>query len=123
MSGLIWIVIAVLLILAVYLFLISPRLLGRPDCSGLKGVHYAHRGLHDNASDAPENSLKAIENAVEAGYGIEFDVQLSKDGVPVVFHDASLKRICGIDGKVWEYTLEELQQMKLARKQPPFTHN
>jgi glycerophosphoryl diester phosphodiesterase len=107
--------IIVLVVLAViYLFLIAPRVIGKPDRSALMGVHYAHRGLFDNDSDAPENSLKAIQKAVEAGYGIEFDVQLSKDDVPVIFHDASLKRMCGVDGKVWEYTLEELQKMKLA---------
>lgn len=106
------IVIAILLIL--YLFLIAPRMLGKPDYSQLKGVHFAHRGLFDNASEAPENSLAAIRLAVENGYGIEMDIQLSKDGIPVVFHDATLKRMCGVDGKVWDYTLEELQQMKLA---------
>ena len=105
----------ILLILAViYLFLICPRVFHKPDVSKFYGVHYAHRGLFDNKSNAPENSLNAIRKAVEAGYGIEFDVQLSKDNVPVVFHDASLKRVCGIDGKVWEYTLEELQKIKLA---------
>lgn len=109
-----WIIIVLLIIIFVYLFLIAPRLVQKPDRTPLYGVHYAHRGLFDNESDAPENSLNAIRRAVEAGYGIEFDVQLSKDDVPVVFHDASLKRMCGVDGKVWEYTLEELQKMKLA---------
>ncbi|MBQ8804493.1 MAG: glycerophosphodiester phosphodiesterase [Tyzzerella sp.] len=108
------IVIVLLIIAAIYLFLVSPRIFHKPDRTPFYGVHYAHRGLFDNASDAPENSLKAIRKAVEAGYGIEFDVQLSKDDVPVVFHDASLKRMCGVDGKVWEYTLEELQKMKLV---------
>lgn len=108
-------IIYILLILAaVYLFLIAPRMFHKPDRSKLYGVHYAHRGLFDNKTDAPENSLAAIRLAVENGYGIEMDIQLSKDGVPVVFHDATLKRMCGVDGKVWEYTLEELQQMKLA---------
>lgn len=107
--------IIVLAVLAViYLFLVAPRMFGKPDRSALMGVHYAHRGLFDNESDAPENSLSAMRKAVEAGYGIEFDVQLSKDDVPVIFHDTSLKRMCGVDGKVWDYTLEELQKMKLA---------
>lgn len=107
--------IIVLAVLAViYLFLVAPRMFGKPDRSALMGVHYAHRGLFDNDSDAPENSLKAMQKAVEAGYGIEFDIQLSKDDVPVIFHDASLKRMCGVDGKIWDYTLEELQKMKLA---------
>lgn len=109
-----WIIITILILVVLYLFLIAPRMIGKPDRSALHGVHYAHRGLFDNETEAPENSLAAFRKAVEAGYGIEFDVQLSKDDVPVVFHDASLKRMCGVDGKVWEFTLEELQNMKLA---------
>lgn len=109
------VLIIVLAVLAViYLFLVAPRMFRKPDRTPLMGVHYAHRGLFDNDSDAPENSLNAIRKAVEAGYGIEFDIQLSKDDVPVIFHDASLKRMCGVDGKIWDYTLEELQKMKLA---------
>lgn len=108
------IITAALLLAAVYLFLIAPRMIGKPDVSALRGVHYAHRGLHDNKSDAPENSMKAFQKAVDAGYGIELDVQLSKDEIPVVFHDETLNRMCGVDGKVWQYTLEELQKMKLA---------
>jgi len=106
--------IVIIILLVLYLFLVAPRMFGKPDRSKLMGVHYAHRGLFDNNSNVPENSLAAIRLAVENGYGIEMDVQLSKDGIPVVFHDASLNRMCGVDGKVWEYTLEELQQMKLA---------
>lgn len=114
MNILIVIGIAAFVLIAIYLFMICPRLFQKPDRSPFFGVHYAHRGLFDNETQAPENSLNAIREAVEAGYGIEFDVQLSKDDIPVVFHDASLKRVCGIDGNVWEYTLEELQKMKLA---------
>lgn len=106
--------IILIVLIVLYLFLIAPRMYKKPDRTPLYGVLYAHRGLFDNKTDAPENSLAAIRKAVEAGYGIEFDVQLSKDNIPVVFHDASLKRMCGIDGNVWEYTLEELQSFKLA---------
>ena len=105
--------IAIMIIFSGYLFLVSPRLFGKPDRSQLKGVLYAHRGLFDNETDAPENSLRAVEKAVENGYGIEFDVQLSKDEVPVVFHDFTLKRMCGVEGKVCDYTVEELQTMTL----------
>ena len=108
------VIIVLLVLVALYLFLVAPRMIGKPDRSAFMGVHYAHRGLFDNETEAPENSLVAFRKAVEAGYGIEFDVQLSKDDFPVVFHDASLKRMCGVDGKVWEFTLEELQNMKLA---------
>lgn len=97
-----------------YLFLIAPRMWRKPDRKAFMGKHYAHRGLFDNQSDAPENSLKAFAKAVEAGYGIELDVQLTKDEIPVVFHDASLERMCGVKGNVWEYTWEQLQEMTLA---------
>lgn len=102
-----------LILLVIYLLLITPRMFHRADRKPFYGVHYAHRGLFDNNSEAPENSLAAFKKAVDAGYGIELDVQLSKDNKLVVFHDATLNRMCGIDGNVWDYTLEELQQMKL----------
>lgn len=98
---------------AAYAYVIFPRVFHRPDRSFLMGRHYAHRGLFDNAGNAPENSLAAFRLAVENGYGIELDVQLSKDNIPVVFHDAGLKRMCGVDGHVWEYTLKELRQFRL----------
>ncbi|MCD7807654.1 MAG: glycerophosphodiester phosphodiesterase [Lachnospiraceae bacterium] len=75
---------------------------------------YAHRGLHDNESEAPENSMAAFQRAVVAGYGIELDVQLTKDKVPVVFHDSTLKRVCGVTGSVSDYTFEELQNFSLC---------
>lgn len=106
--------VALLVIIIIYLFLISPRMWNKPDRTPFYGVHYAHRGLFDNDTEAPENSLNAIRRAVDAGYGIEFDIQLTKDDVPVIFHDANLKRMCGVDGNIWEYTLEELQKLKLA---------
>ena len=73
----------------------------------------AHRGLHDNETNAPENSLLAFEKACEASYAIEMDVQMSSDGILVVFHDEELKRVTGAEGKVFEKTIEELKQLKL----------
>ena len=109
------VLIAVVLILTILYFLaIMPRMVGKPDDSALRNWLYAHRGLHDNKTDAPENSMKAFGKAVDAGFGIELDIQLSKDDVVVVFHDDNLKRICGVDGKVRNYTYEELQQFKLC---------
>lgn len=114
MNVLIIILVITLAAVLLYLYMVSPRMFHKPDRTPFLGVHYAHRGLFDNKSDAPENSLNAIRKAVKEGYGIEFDVQLSKDNKPVVFHDATLKRMCGRDGNVWDYTLEELQKMRLA---------
>lgn len=54
---------------------------------------YAHRGLW--GARVPENSLAAFEAARAAGVGVELDVRLTSDGVPVVFHDADLDRMCG----------------------------
>ncbi|MGN0995468.1 MAG: glycerophosphodiester phosphodiesterase family protein, partial [Candidatus Ventricola sp.] len=100
---------------ALYLLAIMPRMAGRPDPAPLLSRDYAHRGLHDNASDAPENSMAAFRRAVEAGYGIELDVQLTRDRVPVVFHDESLSRMCGVPGNVRDYTFDELVQFPLLR--------
>ena len=108
-----FILLFILCLFPLYLFLIAPRMWKRANRGPFMNFHYAHRGLFNNASDAPENSLLAFQKAVDAGYGIELDVQLSKDNHLVIFHDATLKRMCGIEGKVWDYTLEELQQMKL----------
>lgn len=102
---------AVLILL--YLGMIGPRVFGRPGREAFKRWLYAHRGLHDNRSDAPENSMAAFRKAKEAGYGIELDIRLSKDRIPVVFHDFNLKRVCGVEGKVSDYTYEELQQFRL----------
>lgn len=108
------IIIIFLALVALYIYMICPRVINRPDTTPFKNRHYAHRGLHDNRTSVPENSLKAFELAVEAGYGIEMDIQLSKDNIPVVFHDKTLKRMCGKEGYVWDYTLEELRQNTLA---------
>jgi len=112
-----FILITLIILFLLYLFLVAPRMIGRADRTLFLNRHYAHRGLFDNRSEAPENSLAAFHKAVEAGYGIEFDVQLSKDDKLVVFHDDTLKRMCGVEGKVWDYTLEELQQMKLLQSE------
>ena len=108
-------IIAFVIILLLYLWLIKPGIADRPDIASLMGHYYAHRGLHDNETDAPENSMNAFKKAIDAGYGIELDVQLTKDRIPVVFHDETLKRVCGVDGRVRDYTYEELQQFRLCR--------
>ena len=100
------------MLVILYLFLIMPRMAPR-SMKEFRGWYYAHRGFHDNHSDAPENSARAMALAVENGYGIELDVQLTKDEKVVVFHDATLKRVCGVDAKVNSMTYEELQQLRL----------
>ena len=102
----------IVILAALYLFLTMPRITPRPMYE-FKGWYYAHRGFHDNETDAPENSARAMRLAVEKGYGIELDVQLTKDEKVVVFHDATLKRVCGVDAKVNSMTYAELQQLRL----------
>lgn len=76
--------------------------------------NFAHRGLHDVENGLPENSLAAFKAARDAGYGAELDVQLSKDGQVMVFHDDTLKRVCNEDGAVHDYTKDELQKFSLS---------
>ena len=67
-----------------------------------------HRGA---SAVAPENTLAAFEAAISAGAdGIEFDVRLSRDGVPVVIHDETLYRTSGVRRRVSEMTVNELNQ-------------
>lgn len=100
-----------------YLLAIMPRIFNRPDTTLFQKVYFAHRGLHDNASEAPENSMAAFRKAVEAGLGMELDVQVTKDGVPVIFHDFNLERICNVEGKVVNLTYEELQAYTLCHSE------
>ncbi|TMV15613.1 glycerophosphodiester phosphodiesterase family protein [Arenibacterium halophilum] len=73
----------------------------------------AHRALHDVTRGRPENSLSAIGAAVAAGYGIEIDLQLTKDGQAVVFHDYELERLTGAPGTVREHTAAQLGDIAL----------
>ena len=101
-----------LILLAVYLLvLVRPtRHVKNPSPALL--CDYAHRGLHGNG--VPENSCAAFELACQEGFGIELDVQLSSDGVVMVFHDASLKRMTGVEKNLSELTAEQLQVLSLA---------
>ena len=78
------------------------------------GMNFAHRGLHSRDRSIPENSLEAFRLAARAGYGLELDVQLSKDGQVVVFHDPTLTRMCGVEKRVEELTLAELKEQRLC---------
>lgn len=78
----------------------------------MKPLIIAHRGT---SADAPENTMIAFRRAVEAGaHGIEFDVRLSADGVPMVIHDRSLKRVAGIDEKVDNLRASQLKKIDVG---------
>ncbi|MEM9343718.1 MAG: glycerophosphodiester phosphodiesterase family protein [Pseudomonadota bacterium] len=72
---------------------------------------FAHRALHD--AMRPENSLSAVRAAVDAGYGIEVDVQPSADGIAMVFHDDTLDRMTEVTGPVTARTAEDLKAIAL----------
>lgn len=72
---------------------------------------FAHRGLH--GPGVPENSLAAAQAAVDAGYGIELDIQPSSDGVAMVFHDYDLRRLGGRPDRVDATSAEALGRLPL----------
>ena len=92
----------------------APGASTRRQRAPFRGVNYAHRGLHSRDKSVPENSLEAFRLAARAGYGAELDVQLSRDGQVVVFHDETLKRVCGVDKRVDELSLLELKSLRLC---------
>lgn len=107
----------IILVVVFYFLAVMPRICKRPNAALIMGWHYAHRGLHNNYSKAPENSLAAFRLAVEKGYGIELDVQLTKDNQVVVFHDFNLVRVCGVNKKVCQLTYQEFKEYHLFRSQ------
>lgn len=87
----------------------------RPSAAFLLEKPFAHRGLHGGR--VVENSLEAFDRAMAAGHGIELDVQLTADGDAVVFHDATLDRLCGRPIRVDACTRADLAQIALTGTQ------
>lgn len=73
----------------------------------------AHRGLHDAAAGRLENTLSAIDAAASRGFSIEVDVQLSRDGEAMVYHDGHLARLTGHPGMIDDLTVADLQALAL----------
>ena len=88
--------IVLLILFLLWCLLLRPRR-GQPGWESFARARFAHRGLHDLAAAAPENSLAAFCRAAERGLGAELDVHLLADGALAVVHDSSLRRVCGID--------------------------
>ncbi len=107
------IVLVALAAVLVWLWLIAPQLWRRPGFGLFRAFDYAHRGLHDLEKGVPENSIKAFRLAELAGYGMEFDLQLTKDGQVVVHHDPHLERSCGSQRVIAEMTYKELKGYRL----------
>ncbi len=83
------------------------------DASWLKTKKIAHRGLHTDKF--PENSLGAFAHAITHGFAVEFDVQPSLEGIPVVFHDDHLSRMTGEDDYVYFTEIDVLNQVALKK--------
>ena len=78
---------------------------------------FAHRGA---SGYAPENTLEAFALAITQGAdGIELDVQLTKDGIPVVIHDETIDRVTEKKGWVKDYTLKELKELTVLKNKFP----
>ncbi len=86
----------------------------RTEYKWLTDVYVAHRGLFDISAGIPENSLPAFRRAAEKSFAIETDVQMTKDGVLVVFHDDTLRRMTGVEGRLIDKTFAELRELRLA---------
>ncbi|MBQ0125598.1 MAG: glycerophosphodiester phosphodiesterase [Clostridiales bacterium] len=116
----IFVIIAILVLAALYIFAIFPSVGAKGDIFD-KHKLFAHRGLF--GGKVPENSMEAFRNAVEAGYGIEFDVHVTTDGICVVHHDNSLMRICGVNKKIEECEYGDIRDVTLpnGEKLPKFS--
>lgn len=99
-------------LIVLYLIAIYPDTSRKDVFEPFEKKYIAHRGLFDNPS-VPENSLSAFQKAVDNDFAIELDVQMTTDDQLVVFHDASLLRMCGVDRKLVDCSYEELSQLKL----------
>jgi len=74
----------------------------------------AHRGLHKRKEGVIENSTTAFGRAIKRGYGIECDLQLSGDAVPMVFHDDYLDRLTNQKGAVAKLSAGQLSHITLS---------
>ncbi|KEQ52546.1 glycerophosphodiester phosphodiesterase family protein [Sphingobium chlorophenolicum] len=84
----------------------------RPDAFPfLTARPFAHRGLHGGR--VSENGMAAFTAAVAAGFGIECDVRVSRDGVAIVFHDAALRRMTGENGAVQDHDAGAIDRLML----------
>jgi len=97
-------------------FALLDRLLAPPPeakrVAFLSGQPFAHRGLHGQGR--VENSRAALQAAIDAGQGIECDVQASRDGEVFVFHDYVLDRLTEVSGALADRSARELDAIRLS---------
>lgn len=83
------------------------------DLTWIKDNYIAHRGFHSLDKSIPENSLLAFKRAMDYQYSIELDVNVTKDGHVVAFHDINLKRMCKVDINLSDVTYDEIKDFTL----------
>lgn len=106
-----WIALVIILVLfLLYLWCLMGRR-SHKDIKKFFGWNYAHRGFHD--AQKPENSMAAFRAALDAGFGIELDIHLLKDGNLAVIHDSSLERVTGQSGYVEDLITDQLIDYQL----------
>lgn len=103
----------IIILLVVYIFLIYGDKKDKDETEWLTSTKFAHRGLYSDDGMIPENSLEAFNKAIENNYGIELDVSFTKDKKTVVFHDDNLLRMTGLNKKISDCTLEEIESLYL----------
>lgn len=103
----------IIILLVVYIFLIYGDKKDTDETEWLTSTKFAHRGLYSDDGMIPENSLEAFNKAIENNYGIELDVSFTKDKKTVVFHDDNLLRMTGLNKKISDCTLEEIESLYL----------
>lgn len=87
-----------------------------PSVASLRPLIFAHRGA---SAEKPENTLAAFRRALALRVdGIELDVHVTRDGVPVVFHDDDLRRLTGERGRLAARTWRELQSLRVRGTEP-----
>ena len=104
----------IILLYYIYIFTILPAIKKPKELDRFKKTKYAHRGYHCLDEGIPENTMAAFKRAVDMGFGIEFDVNLSKDKKPVIMHDDSLKRMCGVDIKISQSNYGDIANYSIA---------
>ena len=84
----------------------------KPDLSWLTARPISHRGLHDWRKGVVENTLGAFTAAINGNYAIECDLQVTRDGEAVLFHDNTLDRVTEASGEVQDRTVTDLKKVK-----------
>ena len=114
-----WVFVAIVLIvlfIPALIFCIAPGKMSpeaKETVKAFLGLNCAHRGLYSKNQQIPENSIPAFIAAKNGNYGVELDIQLSKDGRVVVFHDNDLMRVCSLNKNVNSMDFKELSKLPL----------